>query len=416
MSDVMGWDIGGAHVKAVQVEEGGRVLQAWHRGVPLWKGLDRLAEAVGGIRGEAGGQALRHAVTMTGELADIFPTRAEGVRRIVHCLAQILSGDALSYFSADSAFVEDAERRADLVGSMNWYASAQLVARLVGQGVFVDVGSTTTDLVRVRKHQVMAAGFSDAERLACQELLYTGVVRTPLMSLAAQIEVGGAPCNLMAEHFATTADVYNLLGQLPDSLFPFETADGAGCSRFESARRVARMIGRDCEAGEDLGEWVRIARIFADLQQGRILESLRTHGTGDSPEVLIGAGTGRFVLPTVAARCGLRYQDIEALLQPRVVTQGAFTLADCLPAYSVAELYRLEHACLLLPEAPAVRQAGETDCRAGPVALPRASKPPVGRCIRMSRTARPKKCQSGLGRFGRGNCRAERPRAGRQTC
>ena len=345
MSDVIGWDIGGAHVKAVQVDEGGRALQAWHRGVPLWKGLDRLAEAVGGIREEAGRQDLRHAVTMTGELADIFPTRTEGVRRIVHCLAQALPGDALSYFSADSMFVEDAEQRTDLIGSMNWYASARLVAHFVEQGLFVDVGSTTTDLVRIREHQAIATAFSDAKRLACQELLYTGVARTPLMSLAAQIEVGGVSCNLMAEHFATTADVYNLLGQLPDSLLPFETADGAGCSRFESARRIARMIGRDCEEGESLDEWVRIAQVFADVQQSRILESLRAHASDDSPGVLIGAGTGRFVLPSIAARCGLTYQDIDVLLQPRVVTQGIFTLADCLPAYSVAELYRLEHAC-----------------------------------------------------------------------
>ena len=345
MSDVMGWDIGGAHVKAVQVDESGRALQAWHRGVPLWKGLDRLAEAVGGIRAEAGRQDLRHAVTMTGELADIFPTRTEGVRRIVHCLAQALPGDALSYFSADSVFVEDAEQRADLIGSMNWYASARLVARFVEQGVFMDVGSTTTDLVRIRGHRAIATGFSDAERLACQELLYTGVARTPLMSLAAQIEANGVSCNLMAEHFATTADVYNLLEQLPDSLFPFETADGAGCSRFESARRVARMIGRDCGEGEGLDEWVRVAQIFADLQQSRILESLRAHTADGSPGLLVGAGTGRFMLPPIAARCGLMYQDVDVLLQPRVVAQGAFALADCLPAYSVAELYRLEHAC-----------------------------------------------------------------------
>ena len=345
MSDVMGWDIGGAHVKAVQVDKSGRALQVWHRMVPLWKGLDRFAEAVGGIREEVGGPGLRHAVTMTGELADIFPTRAEGVRRIVHCLAQVLSGDTLSYFSAGSNFVEYPSQRVHLIGSMNWYASARLVARFAEQGVFVDVGSTTTDLVRIREHQAAATGFSDAERLACQELLYTGVARTPLMSLATRIEVDGTPCNLMAENFATTADVYNLLGQLPDSLYPFDAADGAGCSEFESARRIARMIGRDCEEGADLGEWIQLARTFADLQQSRILESLRGHTPEGSSGFLIGAGTGRFLLPPLADRCGLVYQDIDVLLKSRIATEGVFTLADCLPAYSVAELYRLEHAC-----------------------------------------------------------------------
>lgn len=344
MSSVMGWDIGGAHVKAVQVDGDGRALRVWHRMVPLWKGLDRFAETVGGIREEAGGHGLRHAVTMTGELADIFPTRAEGVRRIVRCLAQVLPDDVLSYFSADSGFIEDPERRVHGVGSMNWYASAQLVARFVEQGVFVDVGSTTTDLVRIRKNRAVASGFSDAERLACQELLYTGVARTPLMSLAARVDVGGTSCNLMAEHFATTADIYNLLGQLPEGLYPFDTADGAGCSRFESARRIARMVGRDCGEGAGLDEWIQLAQAFADLQQARILESLRAHVRAGSSGILVGAGTGRFVLPPLAERCGLAYRDIDDLLESRFAAEGAFTLADCLPAYSVAELYRLEHA------------------------------------------------------------------------
>ena len=343
MSDVMGWDIGGAHVKAVRLDESGQALKVWHRGAPLWKGLDRLEEAVGAIREEAG-RDLRHAVTMTGELTDIFPTRTEGVRRIVHCLGRVLSGDALSYFTADSAFVENPERRAHLVGSVNWYASARLVARFIERGAFVDIGSTTTDMVRIRERRAVTAGFSDAKRLASQELLYTGVARTPLMSLADQVEIAGAPCNLMAEHFATTADVYNLLGELPDSLHPFETADGAGCSRFESARRLGRMVGRDCEEEADLSEWIGMARIFADLQRARILKSLRALAPDDSSGVLVGAGTGRFLLPSLAAHLGWAYQDIDVLLRSRVARQGALTLADCLPAYAVAELYRLEHA------------------------------------------------------------------------
>lgn len=345
MSDVIGWDIGGAHVKAVQVDECGRALKIWHRMVPLWKGLDCFVETVRGIREEAGGPGLRHAVTMTGELADIFPTRTEGVRRIGDCLARVLPGDALSYFSASAEFTEDPVRRSHLIGSMNWVASARLVARLAGQGIFVDVGSTTTDLIRIEGNQARVAGFSDAERLACQELLYTGVARTPLMSLAARVDVDGHSCNLMAEHFATTADVYNLLGQLPEGLSPFDTADGAGCSRFESARRIARMIGRDCEKQDGLDEWIGLARKFADLQQERIRENLQRHVSVGPPEVLVGAGTGRFLLPPLAADCGLEYQDIDGLLGSRFTAEGAFTLADCLPAYSVAELYRLEYAC-----------------------------------------------------------------------
>ena len=105
------------------------------------------------------------------------------------------------------------------------------------------------------------------------------------------------------------------------------------------------MIGKDCNEVADLDEWVGLAKTFADLQQARILESLSAHVSAGSSGILVGAGTGRFVLPPLASRCGLAYRDIDTLLESRIATQGTFTLADCLPAYSVAELYRLEHAC-----------------------------------------------------------------------
>ena len=74
---LLGWDIGGAHVKAVLLAADGRVDGVWHRAAPLWRGLERMADAVRAIRGEtrAGG---RHVVTMTGELADLFAGRGEG--------------------------------------------------------------------------------------------------------------------------------------------------------------------------------------------------------------------------------------------------------------------------------------------------------------------------------------------------
>ena len=36
------------------------------------------------------------------------------------------------------------------VASANWHATASLVAKLMGDGLFVDMGSTTTDLIPIR--------------------------------------------------------------------------------------------------------------------------------------------------------------------------------------------------------------------------------------------------------------------------
>jgi len=58
-------------------------------------------------------------------------------------------------------------------------------------------------------------GYADSERLQYGELVYSGVVRTSLMALATTAPFAGEWVGIMAEHFATTADVYRITGELP---------------------------------------------------------------------------------------------------------------------------------------------------------------------------------------------------------
>ena len=338
---LLGWDIGGAHVKAVLLAPDGRVGGVWHRAAPLWRGLGLMADAVRAIRGEARA-ADRHVVTMTGELADLFAGREEGVRRIGGCLAAALAPEPVRYFRPGRGFATEPGPEAAEIASMNWLAAAEYAAGRVADAVLVDLGSTTADLTLLQDGRVRPAGRSDAERLVSRTLVYTGVARTSLMSLARRVRVRGAWHNVMAEHFATTADVYNLLDLLPEALRPFETADGAGCSAPASARRLARMVGEDHAAGAPLEPWRMLAAHYAARQRDLLANNLRAALPAGFAGPLIGAGSGRFALPAVAARCGLVYRDIDSLLP--AAPPAAAGLADCLPAYAVAELYRRSHA------------------------------------------------------------------------
>ncbi|MGR9099789.1 MAG: hydantoinase/oxoprolinase family protein, partial [Gammaproteobacteria bacterium] len=76
--DIAGWDIGGAHLKAALVDDNGAVVRVVQRPCPLWRGLEELRAAVAEISREFSLEHCRHAVTMTGELVDLFPNRAEG--------------------------------------------------------------------------------------------------------------------------------------------------------------------------------------------------------------------------------------------------------------------------------------------------------------------------------------------------
>ncbi len=175
MSTVIGWDIGGAHLKAARAENG-RVLDAVQVPSPLRHGLERLADAFGEAKA-AIGSAPRHAVTMTGELADTFPSRQEGVENLALMAVRQLAPDEVLLYAGRAGFIKPdaASKHVADIASANWHASASLVGRLRDAALFVDIGSTTADVVPVVNGRVAARGYTDAERLATGELVYTGL-------------------------------------------------------------------------------------------------------------------------------------------------------------------------------------------------------------------------------------------------
>ena len=146
---------------------------------------------------------------MTGELVDAFVSREQGVRALVNAMEMWVNSTPVYVFAGRAGFLAPAQavRQVTEVASANWLASVYLAASKIQEGIFVDIGSTTTDVIPFAKHQVLARGFTDHERLHYDELIYTGVVRTPVMALAERMPFKGAWVRLTSEIFATTADV-----------------------------------------------------------------------------------------------------------------------------------------------------------------------------------------------------------------
>ena len=75
----LGWDVGGANVKAARVEGlGPGVSAVVERPLPLWCEPSRLPGVLSELARDLG-PVDRVAVTMTAELADCFTTKREGV-------------------------------------------------------------------------------------------------------------------------------------------------------------------------------------------------------------------------------------------------------------------------------------------------------------------------------------------------
>jgi (4-(4-[2-(gamma-L-glutamylamino)ethyl]phenoxymethyl)furan-2-yl)methanamine synthase len=358
---IVGWDIGGAHLKAVLLNDEGEIAQILQLPCPLWKGLHYLEAAIN--------DALRafkivapdalHAVTMTGELVDCFENRHDGVIAISTLAAKLLGKDTL-FYAANDGFLA-LERVSELtphIASTNWHASASALAMHAQDALLIDIGSTTTDIVPIEHGLVALKALSDAARLQNDTLVYTGVVRTPVMALAQKLPFDGVEVNVMAEYFATMADVYRLTGELKTD--DAETADGKGKTELESARRLARMIGRDVDSG-GIEAWKNFANTCKNMQMNQIktavLKQLKPNMT------MIGAGAGSFLVEDLARELGHAYEPISMRVshmnnQLQQVYSARMTLAVtepinlnqlhdlevCFPAFAVAHLLKTQLA------------------------------------------------------------------------
>ena len=334
---VIGWDLGGANLKLARLEQG-RVADVAQIPCPIRQDRSKfdaaLAEALPLCTSGAA-----HAVTMTGELSDVFSDRAEGVAYLVDMMRKVTDGEAV-FYGASSGFLDciRAVERSSEVASANWHASAAVLAQSFPEGLLVDVGTTTTDLIPLKAGSVAARGYSDGERLAESELVYTGAVRTPVMAVARNARFKGRAQRIAAERFATMADVWRLLGELPLDADPYPTPDLKEKSVEASAARLARMLGRDLnDAG--LLAFIDVARDFAACQVAEIeaaAGALITREKLDETAPVIGAGCGRFVAQNVAKRLGRPYYDFADLID---CTPGARAMAaTCAPAVAVALL------------------------------------------------------------------------------
>jgi probable H4MPT-linked C1 transfer pathway protein len=341
MTTVIGWDIGGANLKLALVESGALVHAALIP-CPIRQDASKFDTALAEALPLCPPGAI-HVVTMTGELSDVFPDRAEGVAYLVGMMRTATDGEALFYGGKCGLLdgMRAVERSAE-VSSANWHASAALLAEVFADALFVDVGTTTTDLVPLKDGVVAARGYTDSERLTLGELVYTGVVRTPVMAVAPMAPFGGGMQRIAAERFATMADIWRLLGELPRDADPYPTPDLKGKTAQESAARLARMLGRDAsEAG--LLAWIDVARHFAECQLADIevaaLALLARGGiAGHAP--VIGAGCGRFLARQLAERIGRPYRDFADLVD--CAPELRETAAVCAPAVALALLAERE--------------------------------------------------------------------------
>lgn len=339
---VIGWDVGGAHIKAAVLEADNQVSRVFLLPCPLWKGLEFLKQAVLEIVQQLPDENFQHAITMTGELVDLFDSRDQGVEQIIQVMQESLVAQTCFIYAGNKGFLipqNISQQDYEAIASANWLASASWVASKVGQGIFIDIGSTTSDILVLANDKVKAIGLTDYQRLQSDELVYTGIIRTAVMAVSQQAYFKGQQTGLMAEYFATMADVYRLTGELNEAHDRTETADGAEKTVEASAKRLSRMVGYEYEE-KDLKVWQQFAQEIKSQQKDKIKQACirqLSRNLNSTKDCFVGAGVGRFLVKQVADELGYAYRDFTELFDSKM-DGFSVNIADCAPAVAVAAL------------------------------------------------------------------------------
>ena len=326
---ILGLDIGGANLKVATPDR--RAIS-----VPfaLWKQPDRLPTALAELVAQFP-DAGELAVTMTGELCDCFETKREGVNGILTAVDAAANGRPVRVWSTDGAFVDVGEARRDhlKVAAANWHALATFAGRYAqnSDAILVDIGSTTTDIIPISCAKPVPEGLTDSQRLASGELVYIGVRRTPICAVLTN--------RVCAELFATTQDVYVVLGELPEDPECNDTADGRPLTSSLSLARLARMLG-----GDDLTLKPDRVIDFAIRVHRRVVErivwalrnvSFRWDDLGDVGRVIV-SGIGEGLARQAVA--GVFSGVFENVPVSSLNDDLGPTVSACAPAYAVAVL------------------------------------------------------------------------------
>ncbi len=318
---ILGLDIGGANTKAAS-DDGSFTTSKY---LPLWRGAD-LEGTLETIKKESGTyEAI--GVTITGELADCYASKKEGIDHISAAVKKIFPGAV--FYGVDGSFHDDTSDHA-LFSAANWMASARFLGRVYHDVLFIDIGSTTTDIIPIVAG-VPKAGMTDFERLARGELIYSGTLRTNIAVLLQRVNIRGLNVRTASELFAVTGDAHLLLGHITPEDYTCDTPDGGDKDRIGAARRLARVAC--CDLQElSIPEAIEIAEQAHDQQVGTLKECIREAAGRNGLKAAVICGLGEFL--AAEALCDLNI--------PFTMLGNAYggEISRVFPAYAVAGLLK----------------------------------------------------------------------------
>ena len=316
---IAGFDIGGANTDLAVIDfENGEIknIEVDFAYLPMWSNNDDLSrvliELIENICPVSEIDAV--GISMTAELVDAYDTKKDGVLDVVNKCEETFSCP-VAYVGIDGMLSLEEIRKDPLkAAAANWIATAQIATLISDNCIFIDTGSTTTDIIPIKDGSECAIGKSDFDRSATGELVYTGTLRTNLASFLDKVELNGKEYRVASELFAQTADVYMVLDLISEEDYVCDTFDGESKSKIDCAKRIARVVCADLEMlSED--EIIEMAKFIHQKQIEQIADGLKQVHETQRLDLIITTGLGKDILDKPAAELlGLEVKSMGDIL------------------------------------------------------------------------------------------------------
>ena len=316
---IAGFDIGGANTDLAVIDfEGEEIknIEVDFEYLPMWSNNDDLSrvliELIEKICPVSEIDAV--GISMTAELVDAYDTKKEGVLDVVKKCEETFDCP-IAYVGIDGMLSKDEIEDTPLkAAAANWIATVQIATLISDNCIFIDTGSTTTDIIPIKDGKECAIGKSDFDRSATGELVYTGTLRTNLASFLDKVELNGKKYRIASELFAQTADVYTVLDLIKPEDYVCDTFDGDGKSKIECAQRIARVVCADLEM-LSMDDIVEMSKFIHQKQIAQIADGLKQVVEAQNLDLIVVTGLGKDILDRPAAESlGLEVKSMGDIL------------------------------------------------------------------------------------------------------
>jgi probable H4MPT-linked C1 transfer pathway protein len=302
-----GIDVGGANLKVVNNSGAHTHYCPLWENAPITSLLDQYVTSPDD----------RAAVVMSGELADCFSNKMEGISFIVEAVKRAFPH--ARFYGTDGQFHDGAVPQ---LAAANWLASAAYLRKEYPDAVLLDIGSTTADIIPLARFESLL-GLTDLKRLQKGYLLYTGMLRGNIAILLQSVILDGTKTPTSSEYFAGSADAHLVLGHITPEDYTGDAPDRKEKTKDASLKRLARVVCADLdEIGTDGAQ--QIAEQFWEKQRVLICGQVRRVAAESRTTQIIVAGIGASLFAQE-----LGGMDLNTILGP---------VAGTLPAFAVREI------------------------------------------------------------------------------